>query len=315
MMRELFIYLSQSELLARLSTNNRMSWAAARRFVAGASLDEAIAVTRAYLDAGLLVALDHLGEGVTSPEEAVRSANAYIDAIDRIDSEGMNESVYVSLKLTAMGLDITDELAEEQLRRIVDRGSKMEPPIFVRVDMEGSPHTQRTLDILLRVHADYSNVGVVIQSYLYRSADDVELLIDKGVDVRLCKGAYSEPASIAYPEKSDVDASYLRLTERLLSDEARERGVYLAVASHDETIINWTKRHATDMGIPSDAFEFQMLNGVRRDIWGQLVDEGYRFRVYLPYGKHWYPYYMRRLAERPENAMFMIRAMLREMRS
>lgn len=180
--------------------------------------------------------------------------------------------------------------------------------------MEGSPYTQRTVDLFFRVFADFPNVGLVIQSYLFRSDEDVDRLVAAGAGVRLCKGAYSEPPSIAYPDKKDTDAAFMRQTARLLSEEARANGTYVGVATHDEAIIDWTKRHAAEQGIPNDAYEFQMLNGVRRDLQAALVADGYRMRVYVPYGRHWYPYFMRRLAERPENIAFMVRNMVREVR-
>jgi proline dehydrogenase len=214
-----------------------------------------------------------------------------------------------------LGFDISEELTEDFLRRILRHAEGGDESIFVRIDMEGSPYTQRTLDLFFKVFEEHKNVGAVIQSYLYRSADDVEKLIDVGASVRLCKGAYSEPPSIAYPDKADSDAAFLRLTERLLSKEARENGVYLGVATHDEGIIEWTKSHVAENGIGKDEFEFQMLNGVRRDLQRQLVAEGYRVRIYVPYGTHWYPYFMRRLAERPENVGFMVRNIARELRS
>jgi proline dehydrogenase len=312
MMREVLIYLSRSRRLARFVSTNRLAWAAASRFIAGQTIDDAINVIRGYHAAGLLTTLDHLGESVNTRAEADQAAQDYLDAIDRIEQSGVK--THISLKLTSMGLDIEDALAEANLRRIVARAGKLDPPMFVRVDMEGSPHTQRTLDVFHRVRADFEHVGIVLQSALYRTAEDVEKIITAGAWVRLCKGAYLEPPSIAYPKKADVDAAYLRLSERMLSDEARATGVYLASATHDEKIIEWTKRYATEHGIGKDQFEFQMLNGVRRDLQARLVAEGYRMRVYVPYGTHWYPYYMRRLAERPENLAFMVKYVLAELR-
>jgi proline dehydrogenase len=316
MMRETLIYLSNSKRLARMMTSNRLARSAATRFVAGETIDEAIGVTKELNGAGMRVALDYLGEGVTSEEEARRTAQEYLDAIDRLEAAGVQAGgqTYVSLKLTSMGLDIADALAEAQVRRIVERAARVDPPLYVRVDMEGSPYTQRTLDVFHRVFADHKNVGIVIQSALYRSAEDVDKIVAVGAGVRLCKGAYAEPASIAYPAKADVDGAFLRLAERMLSAEARQNGTYLAVATHDEKIIDWAKRYATEHGIPKDSFEFQMLNGIRRDLWPKLVAEGYRMRVYVPYGTHWYPYYMRRMAERPENVGFMVRHVLHEIR-
>ncbi|MFN2115253.1 MAG: proline dehydrogenase family protein [Anaerolineae bacterium] len=310
MMREALIWMSRSQAMGRMMTTNPIAWSAASRFVAGETIEEAIDVVRRLAGMGLMSTLDYLGENVTDEDEAVRSCDAYLNTIDHIRSSDVES--WISLKLTALGFDISDELTEGLLRRIIEHAADGDPAIFVRIDMEGSPYTQRTLDMFYKVFEDYSNVGIVIQSYLYRSDDDVETLVGKGAGVRLCKGAYSEPPSIAYPDKKDADEAYRRLTARLLSDEARANGTYLGVATHDEAIIEWTKGHAADNGIGPDEYEFQMLNGVRRDLQRKLVADGYRMRVYVPYGTHWYPYFMRRLAERPENIMFMARNMVRE---
>jgi proline dehydrogenase len=314
MMREVLIYLSRSKRLARLMTTNRLARSASTRFIAGETIEDALDLARSYQDSNMLVALDFLGEGVTSRADAEATAEEYLRAIGKIEAAGLQQRTYVSLKLTSMGLDISNELAEEMLGRIVERAERVDPPVFVRIDMEGSPYTQRTLDLFHKVFADHKNVGIVIQSALYRSAEDVDRIVAVGGGVRLCKGAYLEPATIAFQAKADVDAAYLRLSEKMLSPEARQNGTYLALATHDEKIIDWAKRYATEHGIPKDAFEFQMLKGVRRDLWSKLVDEGYRMRVYVPYGTHWYPYYMRRLAERPENVGFMVRHVLAELR-
>ena len=313
MMREALIWMSRSKTMAHLMTTNRLAWSAASRFVAGETVEQAMEVVRRLNDAGMSASIDFLGENVTVREEAETAFEAYVRTLDHIRSSGVDS--WISLKLTALGFDISEELTEDFLRRILKHAEDGDESIFVRIDMEGSPYTQRTLDLFFKVFEEHKNVGAVIQSYLYRSADDVEKLIDVGASVRLCKGAYSESPSIAYPDKADSDAAFLRLTERLLSKEARENGVYLGVATHDEAIIEWTKSHVAENGIGKDEFEFQMLNGVRRDLQRQLVAEGYRVRIYVPYGTHWYPYFMRRLAERPENVGFMVRNIARELRS
>lgn len=311
MMREALIWMSRSQTMGQVATTNRLAWSAASRFIAGENIEQAIDVVRRLNDAGMLATLDFLGENVSVREEAETACDAYLNTIEHIHESGVDSGI--SLKLTALGFDISDELTEELLRRILEHAGRSDPKLYVRIDMEGSPYTQRTLDMFHRVFADHDNVGTVIQSYLYRSDDDVATLVSKGAGVRLCKGAYSEPPSIAYPDKSDSDAAFRRLTAYMLSEEARAGGTYLGVASHDEAIIEWTKDHAAEQGIDKSEFEFQMLNGVRRDLQRKLVEDGYRMRIYVPYGTHWYPYFMRRLAERPENITFMARNLVREM--
>jgi proline dehydrogenase len=305
--------LSQSRRLAGLATGNRLAWRAASRFVAGETLEEAVAVVRDLNAAGLSATLDFLGENVATQAEAEASAGAYLEAVKRIREAGIHSGI--SLKLTALGLDLADDLAATLLAAVVGRAADLAPPVFVRIDMEGSPYTARTLAIFERVFREHRNVGVVIQSYLFRSAADVERLIELGAHVRVVKGAYKEPEQIAWPAKADVDASFLRLTERLLNPAARERGVYTAVASHDPAIIGWVKSFAEQRGIGRDQFEFQLLYGIRRDLQTALAAEGYRVRVYVPYGRQWYPYFVRRLAERPENMAFVARNVWRELRS
>ncbi len=312
MLRKVFIALSTNKRLARFMTESRLAWLAARRFVAGQSLDEAIEVVRELNQVGLLVTFDHLGENVANRAEAEAATDTYLEAIDRIRRSQVKSGI--SVKLTAIGLDLGDEVAEANMRRILERAEAAEPQVFVRIDMEGSAYTQRTFDIFYRLRADHRRVGIVVQSYLYRTADDVERLIELGSGPRLCKGAYLEPEEIAWPDKKDVDASYIRLCERLFSDEARQQGVYPAIATHDEAIIDWVKAHVARRGIGPEDFEFQMLYGVRRDLQQQLVEQGYQMRVYVPYGSQWYPYYMRRLAERPENLGFILRSMLSELK-
>jgi proline dehydrogenase len=303
--------MSSSKTMAQVMSTNRLAWSAASRFIAGEDAGQAIEVVRRLNDAGMLATVDFLGENVTAREDAEAYCEAYLKTIEHIHESGVDAAI--SLKLTALGLDISDELTVELLCRILDHAGRSRPKLLVRIDMEGSPYTQRTLDMFYRVFEGHDNVGAVIQSYLYRSDDDVDELVSAGAGVRLCKGAYSEPPSIAYPDKADSDASFRRLTECMLSDEARANGTYLGVATHDEPIIEWAKNYVAENGIAKDAFEFQMLNGVRRDLQRKLVEDGYRMRIYVPYGTHWYPYFMRRLAERPENVVFMARNLMREM--
>lgn len=312
-LRSGLITMSRSRGLAHFATSNRLAWGAASRFIAGQSIDEAVEVVRRLNDEGFLVTLDHLGENVDSEAAAAASADAYVEAIDRSAAAGVD--TWISLKLTALGLDLGDQLAESLLRRVMERAAREDPPIFVRIDMEASAYTQRTLDLFYKVYRDYRHLGTVIQTYLYRSDRDVADLIEAGSGPRLVKGAYLEPAEIAYPDKADVDAAFLRMSQALLSEEARAKDVYPAFATQDDAIIGWIKAHAEERGLARESYEFQMLFGVRRDLQRQLVDEGYRVRVYVPYGSQWYPYFMRRLAERPENVAFMVRNLMREGRS
>jgi proline dehydrogenase len=275
----------------------------AHRFVAGETLAEAIAVVKRTNKAGMSVSLDHLGENVASVEEARTGADDYIAALDAIALNDLNANI--SCKLTHLGLDLGDQPAEDLMTGVVASAAHRE--MFVRIDMEGSLYTQTTLDFTRRIYAELSHVGTVIQSYLYRSADDLRDLNRAGIRVRLVKGAYLEPPSIAYARKQDVDENYRRLAEMLLAD-----GVLPAFATHDPSLIEWIRNQATAIGRPTAEFEFQMLYGIRRDLQRSLQAEGYRVRVYVPYGTQWYAYLMRRLAERPANLMFMVGNVARE---
>ncbi len=274
------------------------------RFVAGETLEQALSVARALNQEGITVTLDHLGESVTSLAEAAEARDVYLRTLDAIHAEAGASGGNVSLKLTQFGLDLSyDEClanVEQLVRRAAELGS------FVRVDMESSEYTDRTLQLVRTLHARYGAVGVVIQSYLYRSKEDIEKLCAEKIRVRLCKGAYLEPAAVAFPQKADVDRSYMELTRYLLA-----QGVYPAIATHDEAMIAQTQQFVTSKAIPRDHFEFQMLYGIRRDLQRKLVAEGYRLRLYVPFGKAWYPYYMRRLAERPANVFFILRNLFR----
>jgi proline dehydrogenase len=274
----------------------------ARRFVAGETLDEAIAAARACNDAGMMVSLDHLGENVSTISDAQRSRDAYLDLFERIAAEKLHANV--SCKLTQLGLDINTDFCEGLLRSIVERAAGFDN--FLRVDMESSAYTQRTIDLVKRVRTRNPAVGTVIQSYLYRSETDVADLLSYGCRIRLCKGAYKEPEEVAFPKKADVDANYVRLMQLLLSS-----GFYHAIATHDPRMIAATIRYAAAKQISKDDFEFQMLYGVRTDLQRQLVKDGYRVRIYIPFGNDWFPYFMRRLAERPANVGFMLRNFFR----
>ena len=281
-----------SSLARRLST----------RFVAGETLDEALAVARKLNAEGITVTLDHLGESVSTLEEAAEARDVYLRTLDAIHQNAIQGNV--SLKLTQFGLDLSGEQCLANVDRLVQHAAELDS--FVRVDMESSDYTDRTLDLVHTLHARHGAVGVVIQSYLYRSQADVERLCGAKIRVRLCKGAYLEPAAVAFPRKGDVDKSYLELTHYLL-----QNGVYPAIATHDEAVIRQICRFVADRRIPLDSFEFQMLYGIRRDVQRRLVAGGYRVRLYVPFGKAWYPYYMRRLAERPANVFFILRNLFR----
>jgi len=243
------------------------------------------------------VSLDHLGENVSDAREATAAAQDFISALDRIKLAGLDANI--SIKLTALGLDISQELCEQNVARILEHAQQY--PIFVRIDMEGSAYTEQTVDITLRMHKQFEYVGTVIQSCMMRSKKDIEELIAQGVRVRLVKGAYKEPKSIAFQQKEEVDHNFVRFMMSLLL-----HGNYPAIATHDESIINATCKFARDNGIDKSAFEFQMLYGIRRNLQEKLVSQGYNMRIYVPYGSQWYPYLMRRLAERPANLMFVM---------
>jgi len=272
------------------------------RFVAGETLEEALQAARACNDAGMLATLDYLGENVSTTADAQKARDAYLEIFDRIAQEKLNANV--SCKLTQLGLDISPEFCEGLVLSIAERASAYES--FLRIDMEGSIYTQRTVELVKRVRAQTPTVGTVIQSYLYRSESDVHDLLSYGCRIRLCKGAYKESMEVAYPRKADVDANYARLMRMLLPS-----GFYHGIATHDPRMIAETIRWAAEKQISKDDFEFQMLYGVRTDLQRQLVRDGYRLRVYIPYGRDWFPYFMRRLAERPANVGFFLRNLFR----
>ncbi len=307
LLRNVLLSLSRSQGLQDLIVALPVARRVSRRFVAGETLDEAIAAVQRVNALGLMATLNYLGESVTSESDAIAGRDAYLEALEAIVSAGLDS--HISIKLTQLGLDLGEDFCYENVERIVAYAA--ERGRFVRIDMEDSSYTQRTLDLYRRLRRSYDNVGVVIQAYLYRSRADVEALIEEGIaHIRLCKGAYAEPPSIAYPARRDVDENLLRLVWMMLAPEARERGAYPAIATHDERIISRVRAYVYHHRVPVDAYEFQMLYGVRRDAQQRLADEGYRMRVYIPYGTHWYPYFMRRLAERPANLLFFLRALL-----
>jgi len=296
-LKDTLLYLAHNRNLRDFVTHNHATRGISRRFVAGEELDEAIDATHVLNGHSLQVALDHLGENVSEAEQARAAAQDYMGAIERIKQTSVDANI--SIKLTALGLDISQELCEQNVRSILEYGQQY--AIFVCIDMEGSDYTEQTVDITLRLHKQFEYVGTVIQSYLYRSKKDIEQLIAQGVRVRLVKGAYKEPKEIAFQQKSEVDRNYVRLMMMLLS-----RGNFPAIATHDEAIINAACKYVRDNGISKSSFEFQMLYGIRRDLQEKLVSQGYNVRIYVPYGSQWYPYLMRRLAERPSNLIFVL---------
>jgi proline dehydrogenase len=300
-MRTLLLKLSESKRLAPWMMRNGASRAVARRFVAGESLDHAVTTARSLNHSGHLVSLDLLGENVADEAGARRAAEGYLGIFDRIAGEQLNANV--SLKLTQLGLDLSQDLCQELLEKIVDHAASLSN--FVRVDMEGSAYTQRTVEIVKRARARHPSVGTVMQAYLYRAEKDVRDLLAAGCRMRLCKGAYMEPPELAFPEKTDVDANYVKLMKILLPS-----GIYHGIATHDPRMIQATKEFAREQKIAPDKFEFQMLYGIRTDLQRQLIREGYRLRVYVPFGSDWFPYFMRRLAERPANLAFFLRNLL-----
>jgi len=298
MLRSTLLKLSEHKGFAKWVTSNGTTRGMARRFVAGETLDDAIAAARACNDAGMLVTLDYLGENVATTADAQRSRDAYLEMYERIAKEKLHANV--SCKLTQLGLNLNTDFCQGLVMSIVEFAAHYDS--FLRVDMEGSLYTQRTIDIVKNVRVRNPAVGTVIQSYLYRSETDVADLLAYGCRIRLCKGAYKELPEVAYPEKRDVDNNYVHLMQILLSS-----GFYHAIATHDPRMIAATIRHAAAQRISKDDFEFQMLYGIRADLQRRLVRDGYRVRIYIPYGTDWFPYFMRRLAERPANLGFLIR--------
>ncbi len=308
-LRSAFIALSHNRPLRHFFEHSRLGTGLNSRFIAGMKIDDALRVAEAVNGQGIAVTLDSLGESVTSASEAHRAADVYHQLLDSIATRRLNANI--SVKLTQMGLHTEDaqspELAETIAGGLVQHARSTNS--FVRIDMEDSHLTQVTLDIVRRIHARAGMrgaVGVVIQAYLYRSQADIEQLLADGIRVRLCKGAYDEPHEVAFPHKSDVDANFIKLSKLLLSSP-----LYHALATHDESIVAAIKAHAAAQGIDPGHFEFQMLYGVRRDLQRKLVSEGYKVRVYVPFGTEWYPYFMRRLAERPANVLFLAKNFFR----
>jgi proline dehydrogenase len=302
MVRSLLLFLSRQKQLRQWMETSQTARRLATRFVAGETLEQALSVARGLNGEGITVTLDHLGESVNSLDEAAAARDVYVSTLNAIQSGGVLGTV--SLKLTQFGIDLSEAECCSNVERLVARAA--ESGNFVRVDMESSDYTDRTLALVRGLHAKHGAVGTVIQAYLYRSKADIEDLCARGIRVRLCKGAYLEPAAVAFPKKTEVDANYVDLMKLLL-----DRGTYPAIATHDEKMIQATQAYAAEKNIARDRFEFQMLYGIRRDLQRKLVAERYRLRLYVPFGAAWYPYYMRRLAERPANVLFMLRNLFR----
>ncbi|MEW6209134.1 MAG: proline dehydrogenase family protein [Acidobacteriota bacterium] len=302
MTKAVLLRLSTSEGLKNFLTRFKSFNNVTRRFVAGEELSAAIEAVRQLNQKKISASFDHLGEAISSEKETRDEVREYLRILDAISDNALDSNV--SVKLTQLGLDIDPALCFENARAIVEAAARHEN--FVRVDMEDSTRADATLDLFRRLRSEFENVGIVIQSYLYRSEKDIEDLFRAGARVRLCKGAYKEPASVAFPKKKDVDANYIKLMRMLLAS-----GLYHGIATHDENMIEATKRFAAEQGIDPSQFEFQMLYGVRRDLQETLTREGWRVRVYVPYGLSWYPYFMRRLAERPANLWFVMKNMIR----
>lgn len=304
--KALFFALSRSKALKRLASKYGMATADsfARRFIAGETIEEAIRDARALQERGLLLTLDYLGESVSTIDEASAATREYVRLIDVIVASGIERNI--SLKLTQLGVDVDRATCVDNLRRILDPANKY--GFFVRIDMENSPYTAVTLEVFETLwQLEYRNVGLALQAALHRTEQDIERMIALGARVRLVKGAYKEPPTAAFQKKADVDAAFRRLMHTLL-----ERGTYPAIATHDEALIAETRAFAATRNIARDRFEFQMLYGIRRDLQAWLVTEGYRLRIYLPFGRQWFPYFMRRLGERPANVSFVLRAIARE---
>ncbi len=303
-LRSSFIALSTNAPLRHFSERSSAGRRMSARFVAGMTLKDVVEAAESLQAHGIASTLDSLGENVHTPEEAERSADIYHQLLDVIGEKKLNANV--SVKLSQMGMELDPRLAEGIVSKLTTHARTVDS--FVRVDMEGTPYTQATIDLVRRLHGEPGNqgrIGVVIQAYLFRSEADIRTLLEDGIRIRLCKGAYQEPANLAFPDKADVDKNFIHLAQRLVGS-----GVYHGIATHDEAMIAATQQWVRSQKIDPSTFEFQMLYGVRRDLQKRLVAEGYRVRVYVPFGTEWYPYFMRRLAERPANVLFLAKSLL-----
>ncbi len=302
MMRSVLLWLSRNKAVRSLVTSLGVVRRAARRFVAGETIDDAINAIRELNAQGIEATLDHLGENVETEADAARATEDYLAVLEAIGAAKVRSGV--SVKLTALGLDLGNDLCRANVARILARARDI--GVLVTIDMESTEYTDRTLALYRDLRREFNNVGIVIQAYLYRSEADIAALCREGAHVRLCKGAYQEPPAKAFPKKADVDASYVRLTKMLLSPAARANKTFGAIATHDPKMIAAARQYAAEQLAPRNEFEFQMLYGIRRDLQKELAADGYGMRVYVPYGTEWYPYYTRRLAERPANLWFIV---------
>jgi proline dehydrogenase len=313
MLRSFFIYLSKASWAQRLVTSWKFAWRAASRFVAGSTIQDAIKAVKDLNARGIKSTLDHLGESTTTPEEAVKATQDILELLDQISASRVCANV--SVKLTQIGLALDESLCEKNLEQILARARQYQN--FVRIDMEDTPYTDKTLAMYHRMRQKgFENTGVAIQSYLYRSEKDTRELVKEGARFRLIKGAYKEPPNLAFPKKVDVDANFDCLTQIVIDGALAAGSLQVsadgcippipAIGSHDEKRLAFAKTYAAKVGLPKQAIEFQMLYGIRRDLQEKCLQEGYPVRIYVPYGTHWYPYFMRRLAERPANVWFFV---------
>jgi proline dehydrogenase len=308
LLRSIFIALSQNKKLRSFSERSSIGRKLSGRFVAGMSVDDALAACQRVNHEGIAVSLDALGESVTTEAEAQASADTYHQLLDAIQIRNLNANV--SVKLSQMGMDFDPALAERIVGEMVHHADQADT--FVRIDMEGSPYTEATIAITERLAARFpGRVGTVLQAYLFRTEGDVERLLEQGIRIRLCKGAYKEGPEIAFPMKTDVDANYIKLMKRVATFSNNGKGVFCGLATHDEAIVEAMRDFVRKNNVPKSAFEFQMLYGIRRDLQRKLAAEGFGVRVYIPFGPEWYPYFMRRLAERPANVLFLAKSLLK----
>jgi len=301
----IFLWLSERRSVFNFVKSNGLARKLASRFVAGETVDSAVQAAKVLNKDGTMVSLDLLGESVSSREETEAARDEVLEILDAITNEGVDGNV--SVKLTQLGLDIDRQLCLDNMGQILTRATELDT--FVRIDMESTEYTERTMEIFRDLYGEFGTItGLVIQCYLRRSANDIEELIKLGARVRLCKGAYAEPADLAFQDMEEIRQSFIQLMTRLLQD-----GNYPAIATHDDSLVDWALQHVKENNISKDKFEFQMLYGVRRDLQQKLRGLGYNVRVYIPFGSNWYPYLMRRMAERSSNVGFMVRSLMKEM--
>ena len=302
MTRNFFLYLSQQRRLRRWMETSPVARKLTSRFIAGETLEDELTVSAELQGQGILTALDHLGENVTTLEEASASVDAYLQALDQIAARGLPATV--SIKATQFGMDVSETACYDNVLRVAARAKEIGSR--VEIDMESTAYTERTIALVIGVAREVGDIRLAIQAYLYRTPADIDRLNQLGVRVRLCKGAYNEPPGVAYPSKVDVDKSYVQLMHKLF-----DNGTDPAIAGHDDRMIQEAIRYSRERGITQDRFEFQMLYGIRRDLQRQVLEQGFRLRLYVPYGTAWYPYFMRRLSERPANVLFVMRSLFR----